>query len=68
MNKVKSVLGSVLHSPLQFQKVLLRMEPSARFAKVPVIDVHKDNFPRHCEAIKEAMTSASFIGIDCVSL
>jgi hypothetical protein len=47
--------------------MVFNMEPSAHFVKVPVVDVHKDNFLQHSEAIKTAMNNASFVAIDCVS-
>jgi hypothetical protein len=44
------------------------MEPSANFVKVPVIDIHKDNFHQYNGLMTEAMESASFIAVDCVGL
>lgn len=41
------------------------MEPCAAFVKVPVVDVHRDNFLRHKAAMEAAMAAASFIAIDC---
>jgi hypothetical protein len=47
--------------------VLTRMEPCADFVKVPVIDVHRENFERYRELITESINNASFVALDCVS-
>jgi len=38
---------------------------TADFERVPVIDVHRDNFEKHKNGIYEAMDAASFIALDC---
>ncbi len=43
------------------------MEPCADFVKVPVIDVHRENFERYRELMTEAINNASFVALDCVS-
>ena len=43
-------------------------EPSAEFVRVPVVDVHKGNLAAHLEEMKKAISSASFIALDCVGL
>jgi hypothetical protein len=48
--------------------VLTTMEPCADFVKVPVIDVHRENFERYRELVTEAINNASFVALDCVSL
>ena len=47
--------------------VLTTMEPCADFVKVPVIDVHRENFERYRELMTEAINNASFVALDCVS-
>ena len=43
-------------------------KPSAEFARVPVVDVNKGNLAAHLKEMKNAISSASFIALDCVGL
>jgi len=38
---------------------------TADFERVPVIDVHRENFEKHKNSIYEAIDAASFIALDC---
>lgn len=45
-----------------------KMNPKADFEKVPIIDLHRDNFNDFLPSIIFALQDASFIALDCVSL
>ena len=41
-------------------------EGTAEFDRVPVVDLHSDNLHDYAAQIKDAISSASFVAIDCV--
>ena len=41
-------------------------EATADFDRVPVMDLHKDNIHLYVQQIKNAITDASFVALDCV--
>ena len=42
-------------------------KPAADFDRVPVIDIHKENFAKYKDEMYSAMEDCSFVAIDCVS-